>query len=280
MTQPSGPSTEDVNTALSALENRVRDSTGQQVDQADAAFSAVLLAAVAAGGVYSAVQVLSQAGVHRALTAALGAAQAAVLALLAAAYTAAAQLGRAQAAADLGVDVPAAVPDLGGTLAALLDDVKTAFGDAQSDLVNDVVTAHDGVTGDDPTPARVITVRQAVTRAMDRLTMRVTASGVTAVHQGATDAQSAIYRQYALEHHDEEVVTTWVVTSDNPCGYCRALDGTRIGADGLFDASAGTPEGRRTLPTWGPLTGPPRHPYCRCRLSVTTRPRTAKNTVG
>ncbi len=280
MTAPAGPGPTDTSAALLAVENQVRDGVAGQVEQADTGFGAVLLAAVAAGGVYTAVQVLSQATVHRALTAALGAAQVAVLGIVGAGYTAGAQLGRAQAAAEFGVDVPAGLPDLGRVLPDLLADVRTAFADAQSDIVNDVVAAHDGVTGPDPTPARVLTVRQALRRATDRLRFRLTASAVTGVHQGATDAQQAVYRRYAEDHPDLEVVVVWTVTSTVPCGYCAALDGTVAGPGGLYDATAGTPEGRRALKTYGPLTGPPRHPNCRCRLRVTIRPRTVNSLTG
>jgi hypothetical protein len=280
VTQPDGSGPQDTRALFLAVENQVRDGVDQQVDRATAPIMAVLLAAVAAGGVYTAVQIVSRSAVYKAITAALGVAQAAVVALIGAGYTAGAQLGRAQAAAELGLDTPPVLPDLGRTLPDLLADVRTAISDTQSAIINDTVAAHDGVTGENPIPARVLTVKQAVQRAVDRLRFRLTAAGVTGVHQGVTDAQAALYRQFAVDHPDLEVVSVWTVTSAEPCGYCAALDGTAVAPDSLFDAVAGTPEGRTTLKTYGPLTGPPRHPNCRCRLRVTVRPRKVNALTG
>jgi hypothetical protein len=59
----------------------------------------------------------------------------------------------------------------------------------------------------------------------------------------------------------------WIVTSNDPCGMCEALDGTMVGVNGEFDHNATTSE-KDYRRVWRNLLGPPRHPNCRCRLEL------------
>lgn len=256
--------------ALLALEARARTDVVEQIEKATAAYAGYLAAVITDGGETDGTTLLSRADLHQALTMLLDAAHRNVAETLTVAYTAATEVARAATIkqfAALGHDVPTDLGDLGSTLSALLLDVDRAFGNVQTDIQNGVRTAFDGVTGDDPTPARVLATHAALRRATAGLRLRLAASTSTAVHQGARDAQTAVFSNYAAMHTYAQVKKQWVVTSNNPCGMCEALDGTEVGLNDEFDRTA-TTEGTKLRPVYLDLQGPPRHPNCRCQIEL------------
>ncbi len=256
--------------ALLALEVRARAEAAEQTEKATTGYAGYLAAVILAAEQVDGTTLLSRADLHQALTMLLGAARRNVIAILTAAYTAATEVARAATVkqlSDLGHDVPTELGDLGSTLTALLLDVDRAFGNAQTEIQNGVRAAFDGVTGDDPSAARVLATHAALRRAAATLRSRLSASMSTAVHQGARDAQTAIFANYAGMHSYVRVRKRWAVQSTDPCGMCAALDGTEVGVEEEFDRTA-TSEGTKLRPVYLDLQGPPRHPNCRCQIEL------------
>lgn len=95
-------------------------------------------------------------------------------------------------------------------------------------------------------------------KVLSRQMARRAEMGVEYAHErGTTLAQI-----YDAQGHGTK---TWHCTDDErTCSHCRALDGVSIPISAAFDHEAGT----TTLGTYGKLIGPPRHPHCRCHLSI------------
>ncbi len=252
---------------LATLEQRTRTLLATQLRRITRTVSAHLGAAIAADPDAAGAQITTDPGVHAGLAAALDGARTATEATVRAGYRAAYQAGTAAATAqvaDLGHTVERAGAD-DAYLAGLLTDLGAAFADARLDIADSVRTAHDGISGDDPGPARTLAVRAAVDRAVRRLGVRVTAAGVVGVHRGFTDAQSDTFTALAGDAPYLALSKRWEVRSANPCPACAALDGTQVGIDEQFDADA-TTDGSTPPRVYRDLTGPPRHPNCRCRI--------------
>lgn len=259
--------------ALLALEVRTRNQAIEQVEKANNAYTGYLAAVVAEGGITDGNSLNSRADLYQALTMLFGAAMTNILVTLGAAYTAATIIGRndiVDRMAALGHDVGEDLGTLGSTLTALQLDIQNSFARARAEIATNIRAAFDGVAGTDPADvkaARQLAVNAAVNRAVLRLRMRTLASVSTAVYQGSSDAQTAIFRNYANLHTYASIRKRWVVTSDKPCGMCRALDGTSVAVTDEFDRKANTgPEKLR--PVYLDLLGPPRHPNCRCQLEL------------
>ncbi|PKV95916.1 hypothetical protein ATK30_6849 [Amycolatopsis echigonensis] len=94
--------------------------------------------------------------------------------------------------------------------------------------------------------------------------------------QHAANIVDRAARTLTNEHLNQGITTVadqvdgtplWIAERD-ACVHCLALSGHTPGPDGLFDASATF--GKHPL-GWlpeGGLTGPPRHPRCRCRITI------------
>lgn len=256
--------------ALLAVEVRARAAIVEQIEKALTNYAGYLAAVIADTDITNGTALLSRADLHQALTMLLGAAQRNVSDSIRTAYTAAVQVARTETVATmnaLGHEVGDDLGDLGGTLAALLLDIQNAFGHAQTELQNNIRDAFDGVTGTDPKAARTVATNQAVRNAMARLRLRAVTTGTTAVHQGARDAQTAVFRRYSDMHGYATVKKRWIVTSKTPCGMCAALHGTVADLNDEFDRTA-TRDGTPLRRVYLDLQGPPRHPNCRCQIEL------------
>jgi hypothetical protein len=254
--------------ALLAIEVRARADVTEQIEKASAAYAGYLAAVITDGEVLDGNSLNSRADLHQARTMLFGAAQRSIHDSVATAYTAATTVARNSLVGDLaelGHDVPDDLGDLGATLTALEVDIDNAFGQFQTELQNGIRTAYDTTGG--PQAARLIAARGVLDRASGRLRMRVGTSTTTAVHQGARDAQTAVFRRYADIHGYATVKKRWIVTSKDPCGMCRALHGTVADITAEFDRTANDgPESLKAV--YLDLQGPPRHPNCRCQLEL------------
>lgn len=258
--------------ALIALERR----TQQQVeDDIDAAFkliiaAAIVVASTAPATILTGAALISLPVLHGAITTNLIHARENIAATIEAAYSAAASLAHTKITADLaehGYTVPGVLPELGDNIDRLMSDVDTMVGHIQSDVQNSIVTAFDGVTGDNAGPARIVAIRQALTGTQGRFQQRANAAASVAVHKGANDAQQAIFSQYQQDTHVIGLLKQWRTTSNNPCGMCEALNGTTVGINAEFDAAATTDDKDWRHP-WRSMLTPPRHPNCRCQLQL------------
>jgi hypothetical protein len=255
--------------ALIALESQTRQQVQGTVDSAFTTIGAVgvTTASTAPATVLTGIALLSLATLHNTIVSSLAVANNKVRAAIQSGYTSAAHTTFAKLAAELGDDAPTALPELGDNLDRLVADVDTMFGHAQTDLQNGIAGAFDGVQGPNPTAARIVAIKQAVENSQARTTQRAQAAAGNSVQQGATDAEQAIFNQYQQNTGIPGLLKRWVVTSNNPCGMCDALDGALVGINGEFDHSASTNE-KDYRRVWRNLLGPPRHPNCRCRLEL------------
>lgn len=260
-----------VGLALVAVEARIQQQIEDDVEQALTTIAALLIIGIAVG-VLTGTELLSRKEVHEGSVRAWDTAKKRTAASVAAGYAAGAQLALSKARRDMravGHEVPSTLPDLGGAAGQIDRDITTAYGHAQTDLQNTVRDAFDGVQGDDADTARKLTVRKAVEQAGARLAQRLKAAGATAVHQGASDAQQAIFDTFTKTNPYVRVRKVWRATAIDPCGMCEALDGTSVAVDAEFDHQATTVD-KDLRPVWRNLLGPPRHPYCRCQLELVT----------
>lgn len=260
-----------VGLALIAIEARVQQQVEDDVEQALAAITVLLLLGIAAG-VISGTELLSRKDVATGTRRAWDTAKASSRTTVNAGYEAASQLALTRAQRDMqavGHEVPSTLPDLGGTLDQILRDVDTAYGHAETDLGNTVRDAFDGVSGPDAEAARKLVVAKAVEQAGNRLSQRLGAAAATAVHQGSSDTQQAIWDEFTMINPYVKVVKVWRVTAADPCGMCAALDGTRVAVRDEFDYQAGA-DTKDFRTVWRNLLGPPRHPHCRCQLELVT----------
>jgi hypothetical protein len=253
--------------ALEALESRARTQVAGYLDAVTANVGAYLAQVVGkATGTGS--ELLSQQGVHQTLVSVLASAQGQVETVTRAGYVAAAQLGAVAAGRDLaalGHDVPD-LGDLGGYLDSVLADVRTAFGAALFDIQTSVQAAFDGVQGDAAPAGRVLTTNTALGRAVARLRVRASATTVTALHRGFSDAQLAAHADYRSVNPFIPLSKRWQVTAADPCPACAALHGQTVPLSEEFDHRAGATAHYRPPRVYRDLHAPPRHPNCRCRL--------------
>lgn len=280
MTQPAEPqedgsgqiiATAAITLALITLESRVRQEVEDDITAAFKAIAAtaVVAASAAPAPVMTGIALVSMASLHHAITSKLFAARENVAASIEAGYSAAAQLAHTKLAAEFddNYHVGGTLPELGDNIDRLLTDVDTMFGHAHTDIRDNIIAAYDGITGDDPTAARVVAVKQSLTDSEARLHQRAQAAATVAVHKGANDAQQAIFTQYQTDTHVTGLLKRWVTTSNEPCGMCRALNGTTVGVNADFDAAATTLDKDWRQP-WRGMQTPPRHPNCRCQLQL------------
>lgn len=255
--------------ALVALEARIRSEVEEDVETAMAVVVAALLLAVAGGAALTGTELLSLATVHKAITTAFGAAKERTAVSLEAGYAAAAQVALVKARRDMkavGHEVPSTLPELGTMIEALTASTDLAYDQAVTDLQNTIREAFD----DRDTDADLADILPgAAATSAARLNQRLQAAAGIAAHQGASDAQNAIYADFTNTNPYLKVRKRWRVTAADPCKVCAALHGTDVAVNAEFDHEAGrhTPDWR---PVWRNLQGPPRHPNCRCQLELVT----------
>lgn len=271
-TEPGGGNvlaTAAVGLALIAIEAQTR----QQVDQAIAgAYTtigavAVTTAATAPGTVITGIGLLSLLTLHQGITINLEQARQAIRDAITAGYQAAANTTLANLQAELGEHAPDVLPELGNNLDRLLADVDTLIRHGQADLGNTIADAFDAIHGDNPGPARIVAIGQAVRNSQARTSQRAQAAAAVAVQAGASDVEQAVYNHFQNEAGIPGLMKRWVVTSADPCGMCEALNGTMVGVNAEFDHNATTND-KDYRRVWRNLLGPPRHPNCRCRLEL------------
>lgn len=277
MSQPQQPSNGPIvgvtaiGLALVAVEARVQQQIEDDVQTALEAIGSILLIAMSLGLIATGTELLSRPDVHAGSVGAWDKARGSTRTVVEAGYDAGAQVAFVKARRDmkaLGHEVPPELPPLDrGAIAQILADIDTAYGHAQTDMQNTVREAFDGVQGDDAEAARKLTVRKAVEKVGGRLAQRLQAAGSTAVHQGSTDAQNAIFAAFTETNPFIKVRKVWRVTSSEPCAMCEALDGTSVPVDADFDHQAGS-DSKDWRVVWRDLQGPPRHPHCRCQLEL------------
>jgi hypothetical protein len=255
--------------ALAAVEHRVRQRVARALAGLANQATASVVAAMRANPNATGAELVSDAGVHTALTQALATARAATSAAVAAGHAASAKLGTASARAalrEVGHTVPGGLGADEGLLANIEADLTRAFAGALLDLQRVITDAVDGVRGTSgAVGARTMTVHAAIRRAARRLAVRTSGAASMSVQHGFEDTKAAAWTGYAGVNPYVRAVKTWQVRGDNPCPACLALDGTTIAIDAQFDRSAGAPA--RVTAVYRHLFTPPRHPNCRCRLA-------------
>lgn len=219
--------------------------------------AALLAAAAAPATTLTGLALISQPMFHKTTTSLLSAARLKTADTIRSSYQAATQVAQSKLAAD-GLELPDDLPDLGTSMDTLLNDLDTMFGHAQTSLQNLVQASYN--------PADPNTMMTDILDSSTTLNQRATAAATTAVHRGSTDATQALLSDYQM-HTGTAVLKRWKVTSNNPCGMCRALDGTTAGINAEFNARATTDQ-KDLRPAWRNLSGPPRHPNCRCQLEL------------
>lgn len=258
--------------ALIALEQQ---ASAAIEDAVTAAFTTIAAAAVVAAStapatVVTGVALLSLASFHTTLVRSVDKARNDILGTVEVAYSSAAQIAQTKLTADfarLGYQVPNVLPELDATTDAIFRDLDTALGYVQTEIQNRIRVAYDGIQGlnEDIRAVRVIAVRQAVLSALPGLRQRVQAALTTAIQRGSTDASQAIYTEYQNTTGHPGLMKEWRTTSTDPCGMCEALHGNRVGITAEFDHNATTSD-KDYRRVWRNLSGPPRHPHCRCQL--------------
>ena len=257
--------------ALLTIEGRLRRQLGRRLEQAVTHLGGYLGSVIKANPALTGLELMSRPDVHKALLTALGGTQSTVESTIRAGYAAARSVARASASRELAAQdyqVPTEIPDRDAYLVAVLAAVALAFSAASDDIQTSVRTAYDGATGTLATAARILIVRQALHRAVRRLGVRVNASAVVALHRGHTDAMLAIYDAYRAAHPSQTLYKTWQTGSADPCPACRALNGQSVPVDAEFDRTLTADPTRPPPPVHRDLLGPPRHPNCRCRITI------------
>lgn len=177
----------------------------------------------------------------------------------------------------LGLDLPAlpvleATPYLGQVLADLNNTADSVpqrlLTVANSGFLEDVPVGDVPNVTAAQAAARAANVRTEVDREARRLANRVAAGVTVATNRAYTDAQIAAYRAVADVTPGLVARKLWVADlTGNVCPVCAALHGTVISVDEVFSGTvtfgAGNPP-----PVYQDLIGPPRHPFCRCRIVV------------
>lgn len=258
-----------VGLALIAIESKTREQVDQAITDAYATIGAVAVtaAATAPATVTTGIALLSLARLHTAITSNLDQARQQIRDAITAGYHAAANTALTNLQTELGEHAPDVLPELGDNLDRLLQDVDTLIGHGQSDLANTIADAFDGIHGDNPTPARLVALGQAVKNSQARTSQRAQANAAVAVQAGASDAEQAVFNHFQNEAGIAGLMKRWVTTSNDPCGMCEALNGTKVGVNAEFDHNATTND-KDYRRVWRNLLGPPRHPNCRCRLEL------------
>lgn len=108
----------------------------------------------------------------------------------------------------------------------------------------------------------------SVIRAIGPVSTRSSASATVAVQRGITEAHLFSYSEISKS---KAVRKVWVANFSNPakppCPTCAALHGTEISLSQSFSASQ-TFSSSKPPAVYKDLQGPPRHPNCRCVVSI------------
>jgi hypothetical protein len=194
--------------------------------------------------------------------------------------------------AGLGYEPPAVELWPSGYLSGVLADLDRAMDDAKTDILNLASAAYRGVT---PPPSyqqrpggttnvtrelgrlRALAVAAAVNTAMQRLDLRVRGVMSVLVTKAQSEIQQDSYEEFGREHPTLRLGKRWMTTSADPCDMCLALEGTIIGLDTQFSYTATL--GRKPIPVFRDLQGPPRHPQCQCELELVILPSTGVEPV-
>lgn len=266
-------------TALLALESTTRSKVKASTSTLATQTATALAAALDEQQDGSGTEFLSRHDVDAIITAQLAASEQRDQDIASAAYTAAALLALAALTIqfkELGHEVSQNLALSSAGLGELLGAISTAHGEAKLDLHDLIRDGYDGVTGiaDAVTAARLLVLRGAVQQTATRVGNRATLSAVLAVHQGYTDAELAVFRDFEAINPYVAIRKQWLVQSTNPCHHCSALDGTTLPVSTAFDPAA-TTDPHATQVSWlTSMLGPPRHPNCRCRLALVVVTRT------
>ncbi len=97
-----------------------------------------------------------------------------------------------------------------------------------------------------------------------RAVFRMQLSAQVAAQRGFTDATNQSAQE--LKDFGFQLRKVWLANfaGNTPCEHCRELHGTEVGMNEDF------PIGAADLKVYGDLSGPPRHPNCRCYVVILT----------
>lgn len=170
-----------------------------------------------------------------------------------AAWTAA-QLGTRQASAIAtamrGQPTPPVQPDIGDDAQAACDHIPTAIEEEQNSALALLTTAGLTALG----MAGITSAFQRARRAIGRITRGVAAAIGNAAAHGARLAARTL---------GPEVRLLWAA-EPGACPACRAYAGRHVRPGGLFPGGLSLDPRRAVFTT--AVSGPPRHPHCRCVL--------------
>jgi hypothetical protein len=200
---------------------------------------------------------------------------------IAKAFADGAKLGRSQIDAELKhLGITSDYPDLTTSMYVqnLLADLDKNFTLLRGQVANAFTQAYADIPEkpfEKGSNVRLETARERVTQAIGTATKasttlshRAAAGATVAARKGFTDQQLEAYKVLAAEHPDWQIRKVWVANfvNNDPCPTCAALHGTTLSIDQMF-----SPEqtfAKKAPKIYQDLQGPPRHPNCKCRLSI------------
>lgn len=108
----------------------------------------------------------------------------------------------------------------------------------------------------------------AITKLTAMMSSRAAASASVAVNRGYTEQQLAAYSALAKAYPNLVIKKVWTAnfTNNTPCPTCAALHGTAISITEVFVEKQSF--GLNPPKIYQDLQGPPRHPNCKCRLTI------------
>lgn len=104
---------------------------------------------------------------------------------------------------------------------------------------------------------------ERIARAVASMSHRAKMSASVAAQRGMSDGHMLTYKKADLPDAVWKKVWLANFTNNSPCPTCTALHGIVVDLDDEFPAPAGS-----GLAVYGDLSGPPRHPNCKCRLVI------------
>jgi hypothetical protein len=110
---------------------------------------------------------------------------------------------------------------------------------------------------------RAQSVRDGIDLAARRWSVSVQSAASVVPVRAVSEGQSAVYSDVSTRS-GVKLGKKWRTTSIRPCSLCKALNGTVVSIDSMFDGSLSADTRHRPSAVYFNLSGPPRHPLCQC----------------
>lgn len=110
---------------------------------------------------------------------------------------------------------------------------------------------------------RAQSMRHGIDLASRRWSVSVQSAASVVPTRAVSEGQHSVYSDVS-SRSGLGLGKKWRTTSLRPCALCRALNGTIVPIDEMFDGSLSADSRHRPSKVYFDLAGPPRHPQCRC----------------